>query len=177
MTTTTHMTIDAGQFAALCNLFHTTHCDEIDLSAAEAGDVLYFRANPMVCDHSRLIARAVLAYLGIGTGDLSADEIINEVGAAMVNGQGSLPDPDDDEAPGDIDGLDDWAYALGKDPLVYAETSTATLISAHELVIASRAEDPATFPGYSLDLSTEALARRIIGTLMDAGWTPPEVPS
>lgn len=88
-------TVDASEFAALCNLFCATHCQQVDPSAAQAGDILYFHADPMVCDHSRLIARAVLAYLGIRTGDPAGDELISEVRAAMLNGEGSLPDEDD----------------------------------------------------------------------------------
>ena len=88
-------TIDAEQFAALCNLFHTTHCEDTDLTAAQAGDILYFRANPMVCDHSRTMARVVLAYLGIRFGDPVGDELVSEVHAAMRNGKGSLPIPED----------------------------------------------------------------------------------
>ena len=87
-------TIDAGEFAALCNLFCATHCQRVDPTAEQAGDILYFHADPMVCDHSRLIARAVLAYLRIGFGDPQIDELVNEVHAAMLNGEGSLPDED-----------------------------------------------------------------------------------
>ena len=89
-------TIDAGEFAALCNLFCATHCQQVDPTAEQAGDILYFHADSMVCDHSRLIARAVLAYLGIGFGDPQVDELVNEVHAAMLNGEGSLPDEDDE---------------------------------------------------------------------------------
>jgi hypothetical protein len=88
-----HGTIDAEQFAALCNLLHTAHCEQADLTAGEAGDIMYFRANPMVCDESRNLARIVLAYLGIRTGIREADELISEVHAAMRNGEGSLPLP------------------------------------------------------------------------------------
>jgi hypothetical protein len=90
-------TIDAERFAALCNLFCLAHCATEagdDLGAEQIGDILYHRAYPVVCDHSRLMARAVLAYLGIGFGDPAIDEIIHEVRAAMLNGKGSLPDGD-----------------------------------------------------------------------------------
>lgn len=93
-TTIQRGTIDASQFAALCNLFHTVHCEQDPLTAEQAGDVMYHHANPMVCDESRLIARAVLAYLGIRTGIPEADELISEVHAAMRNGEGSLPIPE-----------------------------------------------------------------------------------
>jgi hypothetical protein len=94
VTTTDPRTIDAGQFAALCNLFCAAHCGGTDPTPEQAGDILYHRAYPVVCDHSRLMARAVLAYLGIGFGDPAVDEIIHEVRAAMLNGKGSLPDGD-----------------------------------------------------------------------------------
>jgi hypothetical protein len=121
-TTTLRGTIDSGEFAALCNLFCATHCQHLDPTPAQAGDILYFHADPMVCDHSRLIARAVMAYLGLrfagsqprhepGSGcryadpdgncdfhDVrGADELVNEVHAAMLNGQGSLPDSDNED--------------------------------------------------------------------------------
>ena len=117
METIARSTVDADEFAALCNLFHTTHCDEFDPTAEQIGDIVYHHANPMVCDHSRLIARAVMAYLGLrfadegqpahqpGSGCKFADEdgncdfhdvrganeLVNEVRAAMLNGDGSLP--------------------------------------------------------------------------------------
>jgi hypothetical protein len=85
--------IDADHFAALCNLLCLVQCDSAgDLTAGQIGDVLYFHANPMVCDQSRLMARAVLAFLGFRNGDPAADELISEVHAAMRNGKGSLPD-------------------------------------------------------------------------------------
>jgi hypothetical protein len=58
-------TITGEQFAALCNLLHTTHCEERDLTPAEAGDILYYGGNRTVCDHSRTAARAIMAYLGL----------------------------------------------------------------------------------------------------------------
>jgi hypothetical protein len=64
-TTTRHAIVDDEQFAALCNLFHTTCCDKENLTPAEIGDVLYYRGNPVVCDESRDLARAVMAYLGL----------------------------------------------------------------------------------------------------------------
>jgi hypothetical protein len=92
LTITDSRTVDADQFAALCNLFCLTHCKPRTApTAEEIGDVLLHHAYPMVCDHSRLMARAVLAYLGFRTGDARADELISEVHAAMRNGKGSLP--------------------------------------------------------------------------------------
>ena len=97
-TTIQRGTVDAAQFAALCNLFHTTHCDHIDPTAREIGDVMHYRNNPVVCDHSRRVARAVLAYLGIRFGDPAADELVSEVGAAMRNGKGAFDKYVEDEA-------------------------------------------------------------------------------
>ena len=116
MTATTHHAIvDDEQFAALCNLFHTIACEKAELSAAEIGDVLYYRGNPMVCDESRTVARAVMAYLGLrfaggqprhepgsgcrfadeqGNCDLHdirhADELVDEIEMEMRAGDGAL---------------------------------------------------------------------------------------
>lgn len=95
MNTADSRTVDAGQFAALCNLFCLTHCGDTDPTAEEIGDVLLYNAYPVVCGHSRLMTRAVLAYLGFRNGEPRADELINEVLAAMRNGKGTLPDEDD----------------------------------------------------------------------------------
>jgi hypothetical protein len=43
------------------------------------------------------MARAVLAFLGLRSGIPEADELIAEVHAAMRNGEGSLPDADDED--------------------------------------------------------------------------------
>lgn len=95
MTTATHRgTANADEFSALCNLFHTTHCEEFDPSAQQCGDILYHGANRTVCDHSRLITRAVLAYLGISTEYPDADELILEIRAALLDGEGSLSQED-----------------------------------------------------------------------------------
>jgi len=94
-TVTQRGTVDAAQFAALCNLFDATHCCQIDPTPEQAGDILYYGANRSVCDHSRMIARVVLAYLGIRFGDPVADELVSEVHAAMRNGEGTLPIPED----------------------------------------------------------------------------------
>ena len=101
--------IDAETFAALCNLLHSTHCDQMDLTAAEAGDVLLYGANRCVCDHSRLMARVILAYLGLQFADDESSRVdiaslnahLAEIGAEMRLGQGALDIPDDDEIPAD----------------------------------------------------------------------------
>jgi hypothetical protein len=108
-------TVSDEEFAALCNLFHAVSCDKAELTPAEIGDIVYYHGCPMVCDESRTLARAVMAYLGLrfaegqprhkpGSGCRFADEqgncefhdnrfaneIVNEVKAAMLNGEGSL---------------------------------------------------------------------------------------
>lgn len=107
--------IDDDEFAALCNLFHVLACDKADLTPGQVGDIVYYRAMPVVCDESRTLARAVMAYLGLrfageqprhkpGSGCRFADEqgncefhdlrfantLVDEAKAAMLNGEGSL---------------------------------------------------------------------------------------
>ena len=68
-TSTPAKTVDAAQFAALCNLFCLLQCNGADeLTAEQIGDTLLYGAHRVACDHSRLMARAVLAYLGFRTG-------------------------------------------------------------------------------------------------------------
>lgn len=55
-----------------------------------------------------------------------------------------------------------------------AEITIADLIDVHFMVIAERIGDPAAFPGYTIELTAEALARRIIARLLDDAWTMPE---
>jgi N-acetyl-anhydromuramyl-L-alanine amidase AmpD len=67
----------------------------------------------------------------------------------------------------DIDFLARFAYSTGQDPIDYAtENVIRGHIDAHF--------DPDNFPG-DVNPATAALSRRILGDLMDAGWTPPEV--
>jgi len=67
----------------------------------------------------------------------------------------------------DIDFLAAFAYSTGQDPIDYAaENVIRAHINAHL--------HPAGFPG-DIDPATDSLSRRILGDLLDAGWTPPEV--
>lgn len=81
--------------------------------------------------------------------------------------------------PADIDGIGDgaarFAYRCGADPLTHAEGRVATLIAVNLQVIGARFSDPAAFPIYSQDTSIPALSRRILGLMLDIGWTPPDV--
>jgi hypothetical protein len=67
------------------------------------------------------------------------------------------------------------AYDLGIDPVDYAETELTTLIGAH-LGLASICADLEISPPAGT-LTTGAMSRRILGSLLDAGWTPPAVAS
>lgn len=65
------------------------------------------------------------------------------------------------------------AYRSGTAPLTWALFLARTAIEVHGEVIVARESDPAAFPSYCLPLTAEALACSIVGTLLDAGWTPP----
>jgi hypothetical protein len=74
----------------------------------------------------------------------------------------------------DIGFLARFAYDHGTDPIDYAVSHVIQIhIDVYLTVCAARAEDPASFPGYVLEATLPALSRRILGDLMDAGWTPP----
>lgn len=73
----------------------------------------------------------------------------------------------------DISGLAKYAYAHGQDPVDYAEDLIAILIRVHATVAADRLDNPASWPGYDIPEGIEPLARRILGELLDAGWTIP----
>ena len=67
----------------------------------------------------------------------------------------------------DLDFLAAFAYDTGQDPLDYAaENVIRGHIDAHF--------DPDNFPG-DVNPATTALSRRILGDLLGAGWTLPEV--
>lgn len=73
----------------------------------------------------------------------------------------------------DIDPTAAAAYADGTDPIEWAETITENLLMIHDEVTAGRAADPTSFPGVPGDFSREGSARRVVGALLNAGWTPP----
>lgn len=76
----------------------------------------------------------------------------------------------------DICFLARFAYDHGENPIDYAVTGVIqTHIDVFVSVVAARVENPEAFPGYVLEMTTAALSRRIVGDLLDAGWTPPEV--
>lgn len=73
----------------------------------------------------------------------------------------------------DINGLAKVAYEAGVDPLLWAEKLVGELIDVHLEVMVAREADPKAFPGFPIELTLGALSRRILGDLLDAGWTPP----
>jgi hypothetical protein len=76
----------------------------------------------------------------------------------------------------DIDSLSRRAYELGADPLDWAAGLASNEFDAVWTILLARETDPSAFPGYFLDLTVEAAGRRVIGALLNAGWTPPAVP-
>lgn len=77
----------------------------------------------------------------------------------------------------DIDFLAQHAYRSGEDPIDYALSIVTVQIDAHRDVVTGRADDPRLYPFYGDDLDSGGLARRIVGQLLDAGWTPPVKPA
>lgn len=79
--------------------------------------------------------------------------------------------------PADICVIARMSYESGRDPVEFAETCIVrNHLDVYLSITSARAEDAATFPGYLLELTPGALARRIIGDLLDAGWTSPAGP-
>jgi hypothetical protein len=76
---------------------------------------------------------------------------------------------------GEVNFLASHAYGLGQHPLDYAETSVRIYLNLRDEIRQARAIDPASFPGYLLETDDASWSRRILGELMDAGWTPPEI--
>lgn len=74
----------------------------------------------------------------------------------------------------DVDPLARVAYRHGRDTIDWAIHLAKNEIEVRETILAARAEDPNAFPGYVLELTHEAVARRIVGNLLDAGWKPPD---
>lgn len=65
------------------------------------------------------------------------------------------------------------AYDLGVNPVDYAEAELTTLIGVH-VGLASLYADLEVDPPVGT-LTVGAMTRRILGSLLDAGWIPPEV--
>lgn len=76
----------------------------------------------------------------------------------------------------DIDGLSKWAYESGRDPIEWAAQTVYTEFDVWLTVRIARETDPDSFPAYGPHASLKNLSNRVIGNLLDAGWTPPEIP-
>lgn len=77
----------------------------------------------------------------------------------------------------DIAWIHQVAYDQGKDPVEHAVEHVAMFVELAEVIRADRVTDPDSFPGYGPDVSFDHFARRIVGGLLDAGWTLPAVSS
>ncbi len=77
----------------------------------------------------------------------------------------------------DLGTLADFAYqTLGIDPITWATGHVVrSQLELHQAVKAARKMNPASYPEWPPDMSTDALACRIVGAMIGAGWTPPEV--
>jgi len=74
----------------------------------------------------------------------------------------------------DIDFLAISSYAHGKSVTETAVDRVQVLLKAWQQVTEARRTDPTAFPGGAwADTGKEALARRVLATLLDAGWKPP----
>lgn len=78
----------------------------------------------------------------------------------------------------DISPLAKQAYEQGYTPIAFAEMTVRALIEAHAHVVAGRTVTadafPAdAFPDFPIELTASALASRIVGIFLDAGWTVP----
>lgn len=76
----------------------------------------------------------------------------------------------------DIDALARFAYEHGQSPIDHAIMLAETEIQVMQEIRTGRQTDPSTFPGYFLATDNRASATRIVGLLIEAGWTPPTVP-
>jgi hypothetical protein len=65
------------------------------------------------------------------------------------------------------------AYANGTDPVDWAVTLAQVQIETAATILITREHTPGAYPQFRGELTAEAVARRIVGELLDAGWTPP----
>lgn len=76
---------------------------------------------------------------------------------------------DEPEQP-DMDYLSASSYADGDDTVRVAQRWVRNLLDAHTSLLDRRGDAP--LPGWE-DMTHDALARKILGRLLDAGWRPP----
>lgn len=65
------------------------------------------------------------------------------------------------------------AYADGMDPIEWAVQIAAAHIETRDLVWMAREDDPTAYPTYVGEPTSDAAARRIIASILNAGWKPP----
>ena len=85
------------------------------------------------------------------------------------------PDPEHHPRRNSDDVLADALRREGLDEIDVAAALTAPIIVVSQWVTAGRVKDPEAFPGYVGDTDAVAVARKILGCLLDIGWTPPAV--
>jgi len=68
----------------------------------------------------------------------------------------------------------EWIFADGVvDPIDHTAKVVGGIFYVRDAVKAARNVDPAAFPTFIGDLDDLAFARRVIGRMLDLGWTPP----
>ena len=72
----------------------------------------------------------------------------------------------------DIDALSAAAYEGGRDPIDWSVTSITAILTARQTMV-TRAENGLPALAGWHDVSDEAVARKVIGSLLNAGWSPP----
>jgi len=75
----------------------------------------------------------------------------------------------------DIDPMSANAYRLGFDAIDWAIQTAEIYITVAQEVTKGRKEDPNAFPVVFFGVDPRSTAMRIIGGLLDAGWTPPDL--
>lgn len=72
----------------------------------------------------------------------------------------------------DIDKFSAAAHAFGQDVIDVAIELVATQVKARDMALASRAEDPASWPGFG-STDPEVIGRQVVADFLKAGWRPP----
>jgi hypothetical protein len=64
------------------------------------------------------------------------------------------------------------AYANGKDAIDVAVERVAMMLDVRDEVVKGREKDPDSFPIFG-SIDRPVIARRIVASLLNAGWRPP----
>lgn len=65
------------------------------------------------------------------------------------------------------------SYSLGKTAIDVAAQVVAIQLDTRDDIRRTRAHDPDAYPGFRGSLTVDAAALRIVGELLNAGWSPP----